>query len=388
MLQRKLSIFAQVLAAIIFSAAVIMPGLVLAQSEQDRLNELSAKISEYEKQITSLKGQANTLANQIAQYNSQIELAILKIAQTQEKIDLLNGRITRLEGSLDSLTQAFSSRATQTYKLSRLDTPLLLIFSSQSLSEAVNHFYYLNRVQEADRQMLIKLTSTQNIYNEEKDSQEELQAQLNEQKKTLDSQKQAKSNLLAQTKNNEKRYQELLAAARSEFEAIQAIIAGKGTEEEVGKVGQGARIASMIQGSSCNSSGTHLHFLVRQGTSTLNPFNFLHSIDYQNCSGSACNSGDGDPFNPSGSWDWPINSQVKFSQGYGVTWAVNNTWVGRIYSFHNGIDIYNDNPDVRAVKSGTLFRGSYGGSSGCRLRYVRVDHDDSDLDTLYLHVNY
>jgi len=40
------------------------------------------------------------------------------------------------------------------------------------------------------------------------------------------------------------------------------------------------------------------------------------------------------------------------------------------------------------VRSGTLFRGSYTGWNGCKLRYVRVDNDDSNLDTFYLHINY
>jgi murein DD-endopeptidase MepM/ murein hydrolase activator NlpD len=62
--------------------------------------------------------------------------------------------------------------------------------------------------------------------------------------------------------------------------------------------------------------------------------------------------------------------------------------VGRIYGFHNGIDIIGPSPEIKAVRAGTLFRGSYVGSAGCSLRYVRVDHDENDLDTFYLHVNY
>ena len=202
--------------------------------------------------------------------------------------------------------------------------------------------------------------------------------------------KAAKAILLEQTRSDEKKYQQLLSSARAEFEAIQAIIAGKGTEEEVGKVSQGARIATVIQGPSCNSSGPHVHFIVRQGTSTQNPFSYLRAgVDYENCSGSSCGSADGDSFNPGGSWDWPVNPKIKYSQGYGSTWAVRNTWVGRVYQFHNGIDINGvSSSEVKAVRSGVLFRGSYSGSSGCRLRYVRVDHDDSDIDTLYLHINY
>ncbi len=236
---------------------------------------------------------------------------------------------------------------------------------------------------------MVRLASVQTNYKGQKKDQEDLQNELETQKENLDLQKYAKARLLEETKNDEKRYQSLLAAAKAEFEAIQAITAGKGVEEEVGHVSEGERIASIIQGSSCNSSGSHLHFIVREGSTALNPFAYLNSsVSYENCSGTSCGSGDGDPFNPSGSWNWPIDSPIKFSQGFGSTWSIRNSWVGRIYSFHNGIDINSGNLTVYAVKSGTLYRGSYGGSGGCRLRYVRVDHDDSNLDTLYLHINY
>ncbi len=155
------------------------------------------------------------------------------------------------------------------------------------------------------------------------------------------------------------------------------------------KVSEGEKIASIIQGASCNSSGAHLHFIVTSGGNTQNPFNYLKSgIEYRNCSG-AGDCSDGDPFNPSGSWSWPINPPVRFVQGYGSTWAVQHTWVGQIYNFHNGIDIYSDSSsDVKAVKSGSLYRGSYGGSRGCRLRYVKVSHDEGGFETFYLHINY
>lgn len=361
---------------------------LFAQSEQDKLGELEKQISEYQKQIQILQGQAATLSNQVKQFDAQIKVTELKISQTQETIILLGGRIDQLEGSLDGLSKAFSSRAVETYKLARYGDNFSFVASAKDLSEAVTRQHYLKRIQEADRDLMIRLQTAQNSYKQQKTESEELQKQLEDQRKILAAQKLAKANLLTVTKNDEKKYQQLLAQVRAEFEAIQAIIAGKGTEEAAGSVSQGQKIASVIQGTSCNSGGTHLHFIVKQGTSTQNPFNHLKSTDYENCSGSSCGSSDGDSFNPSGSWDWPVNPKIKFTQGYGSTWATRNSWVGRIYNFHNGIDINGTSSEVKAVKSGKLFRGSYGGSGGCRLRYVRLDHDDSDLDTLYLHINY
>lgn len=263
------------------------------------------------------------------------------------------------------------------------------ILAADNLESLVSTYHYLKRIQDADQMLMDKLQNAQDTYKKEKTEQEDLQSQLEEQKKVLDGQKLAKGKLLEQTKNDEKKYQQLLAATQSEFDAIQAILAGRGEETKVGKISQGSKIASIIQGPSCNSSGSHLHFIVSKNGVTSNPFQYLKSgMSAENCSGSSCGSGDGDSFSPTGSWDWPISGPIKYTQGYGTTWAVRNTYVGRIYNFHNGIDINSASSEVRAVRSGTLYRGSYGGSGGCRLRYVRVHHDEGDIDTFYLHINY
>lgn len=362
----------------------------MAQSDKEQLEKLSNQIEEYQRELDKLKSQASTLSNQIAQYDAQIRLTSLKIAQTEEKVALLGGRINQLEVSLKALDSAFTSRVVQTYKMSRTKEALILLMTSPDLTSAFSSFHYLQKIQEEDRNLLLRLENAQVSYKEEKVDQENLQKELSDQKNVLGSQKSAKTYLLQVTKNDEKKYQELLNSSRAEFEAIQAIIAGKGKENEVGKISQGQRIASIIQGASCNSSGAHLHFIVSQGGNTQNPFSFLRSgVDFENCSGSSCESSDGDSFNPNGSWDWPISPKIKYSQGYGETWAVRNTWVGRVYRSHNGIDINSlSSSEIKAVRSGTLYQGSYTGYNGCRLRYVRVDHDDSDLDTFYLHINY
>ncbi len=382
----KRSWFLGLFLAIIAAFFITQP--IGAQSDTDKLNELGKQIEEYNNKIKELQAKASTLANQIAQFNAQIRLMELKISQTQEQIILLGGRIDQLQISLTALENAFNSRAVETYRMARVDDSAIILFSDFDISRAISRYHYLKKIQEADRNLLLRLTSAKETYKEQKGDLEELQKTLEGQKKELDNQKAAKNSLLSVTKNDEARYQDLLSKAKSEFEAIQAIIAGRGQETEVGHVNEGQRIASIIQGASCNSSNSHLHFMVVRNGNTENPFSFLKGVDYENCSG-AGECGAADPFNPSGSWAWPINPKVKFTQGYGHTWAVDNTWVGRIYQFHNGIDINNEgNTEVKAVRGGKLFRGSYTGYNGCQLRYVRVDHDENELDTYYLHINY
>ncbi|OGM11866.1 hypothetical protein A2Z22_01435 [Candidatus Woesebacteria bacterium RBG_16_34_12] len=353
---------------------------VQAQTAEEKLQKLNQEIEQYEHEIDRLKSQANTLSNQIAQYNAQIRLTTLKITEIEERVALLGSRINLLEVSLNSLTNAFSLRANQTYKMARFGKPYVFLLSSPELSQAVSSFYYLQKIQEADRDLLLRLEQAQNNYKEEKKEQEDLQAQLEIQKKALDDQKAAKARLLELTKNDEKRYQELLANARAELEAIQAIIAGKGEETEVGRVNESDRIASIISGSSACSNGGHLHFEVVKDSANQNPSNLLSNkaVEWDNAP-------DG-PFTFSGSWQWPVFDPIRITQGYGMTYYASNLhYYGG--NPHSGIDMVNDdNYTVKAVKSGTLYRGSIACGGGI-LRYVHVKQEDG-YDTYFLHVNY
>lgn len=372
--------------------------IVGAVSDSEKAAELASKIAEYESQVKALQAKASTLSNQISQFDAQIQITELKIQQTEDQIALLTGRIGTLTDSVSSLTSAFDARVIETYKLSRIGGDAMMVASANNLRDALSRYQYLVRLQAADQLLLTRLKKANDGYLTQKQQLTQLNDQLSAAKKDLDNQKTSKAKLLSLTQNDEKKYQALLASTRSEYDAIQAILSGRGDESEVGKVAEGAKIASIIgwnewknggNSSSCNSSGAHVHFIVSRNGNTENPFSYLRpGIDAENCSGAGgCSAGD--PFNPSGNWPWPINPKVTYSQGYGRTWAVNNTWVGRVYQFHNGIDITSQSgADIHAVKAGTLYRGSFAGTGGCRLRYVRVKHDDSDISTFYLHINY
>lgn len=373
----------------------------LPPSGVDKVNLIQEYIDKCNQKIASLQGQQLTLKQIISTLNSKINLAQGQINQTQAQINLLEKEVTVLDGvletvtdSMDLLEKIYQARVKESYKRFRV-TSIDLIFSTNSIGDYFTKLKYLNTVKAKDQLILAELEKSRIDYDQRKQikvqKQQEVEAlktKLVTQKKVLDAQQKEKQSLLLKTQNDEMRFQSLLNQARSELEAINAVIAGKGIETEVRDIKTGDVIASVISGSSCNSSGTHLHFIVGQDHSVINPFNYLKSVDYENCSGSSCSSNDGDSFNPVGSWDWPLNPKISLYQGFGLTWAINHTWVRSIYSFHNGIDIKSSSAEVKAVQNGKLFRGSYSGSSGCALKYVRVAHADGGLDTYYLHVNY
>jgi hypothetical protein len=112
--------------------------------------------------------------------------------------------------------------------MARVGDPFLIVVSAPDLNEAISRFHYLQRIQEADRDLLQRLQAAQQNYKVEKTDQEELQAELKKQKENLNSQKIAKANLLAATKNDEKKYQQLLAEARAQLSAFQRFVTSQG----------------------------------------------------------------------------------------------------------------------------------------------------------------
>jgi peptidoglycan hydrolase CwlO-like protein len=381
---------------LLFLALIFISSKGVSSQDCKTKEECEKKIAEYEAKLTEVRNQKSTLSSQINFMNTQIALTTVRIQQTEyaiqkteEEIVNLGEKIEGLDSSLDQLGKVILRKIIEGYK--RREVPYLNIFlDSDKASVLFNRLKYARATQENDRRIAFQIQQAKLNFEVQKDVREkkkieldELKVNLDQQQTDLANQKAAKQTLLAQTQNDERVYQSLLARARAEFAAIQGIIAGAGTETKLRDVSRGETIASVIPGASCNSSGGHLHFIVQEGGSVNNPFNYLNSVGFENCSGSSCGSGDGDAFNPSGSWDWPLNPTIRMNQGYGETWAVKNTWVGSIYRFHNGIDITGSSLNVLAVADGELYRGSY--AVGCALSYAKLVHKGSNIATFYLH---
>ncbi len=194
----------------------------------DNLENTQKKISCLQDKVGQLGAQANTLKNQIAQFDYQIKLTTLKISQTQAQIDLLGGRIDQLQLSLEELTKAFSSRALETYKMSRFENNFFFILEASDVTDATSRFHYLQKIEEEDRSLLTRLQNAQTTYQGQKQDQETLQKQLKDQQAKVNAQKLAKNNLLIATRNDESKYQSLLSQAKAQLAAFNRFVVGQG----------------------------------------------------------------------------------------------------------------------------------------------------------------
>ena len=365
-------------------------------SPEEKAKCLTGLIQEYESKIVDLQGKQRTLATTIKVLDNQIGLTQTQIQATEEEvirlekeIQKLFDKIGQLDDVLTDISQVLGARIEATYKRLFV-SPIYFLLSSGDITSLLSRVQYLRSAQYHDRELMFNIEETRLDFDRQKALKEQkqkelevLQKRLNSQKLLLDQQKSSKQELLVVTKNDEKTFQDLLGKARAEFEAIQSILAGKGDEVKVGGVNEGEKIASIIKGVSACSTGTHLHFEVAQNGAHTNPASWLKNVDvdWDNCWLGQC-----DPqFSFSGSWNWPVNGKPKITQGYGM--SAYAKWGAYGGGPHTGIDIVVDDLSVKTVKNGTLYRGSIACGGGT-LRYVKVDHQDSDVDTYYLHINY
>ena len=168
--------------------------------------------------------QADTFSGQIEQIKTQINLISIKIAQTEQKIATLGGRIGQLEDSLNSLSLAFSSRAVETYKLSRFENNFIYILTASDVSDAVSRYHYLQKIQEADRSLLERLQVAQTTYKGEKTDQENLQIELQSEKNNLSVQNKVLANSLAASLQQKEIADQIL----SQVEAMQNFVNSQG----------------------------------------------------------------------------------------------------------------------------------------------------------------
>ncbi|QQG44541.1 MAG: hypothetical protein HYW86_01335 [Candidatus Roizmanbacteria bacterium] len=190
-----------------------------------------------EQKVNDLRNKANTLSSQIQFMDTQVYLTTLKIKATEQKIidtqkeiELINSRIEGLDNSLNYLSKMLLKRIVQGYKTQ--STSLFnLFFDSDTANDFLSKVKYQKTTQENTQKLLVQVQESKLNFEEQKKLRETkkaeldlLQNTLNAQKQDLDNQKVQKQKLLADTRNDESTYQQLLATAQKQLAGFKSFV--------------------------------------------------------------------------------------------------------------------------------------------------------------------
>ena len=209
-----------------FTLFLLIPQLTIADEQAD----LEKQATEYTQKLTELGSAKNTLSNQIALLDSQYQLTLVKITQTENSIKTLesdiaslNIEIGKLEIQINQLSEAYIHQTVQNYKLEKRIPPFAFLFSS-NLNTFLEQQRYVTSIQKNSQNNMIDLETVRANYDIQKTAKakkqadlETLQTTLASQKNNLNSQKTAKNSLLEITKNDEKKYQQLLMQVQAKL---------------------------------------------------------------------------------------------------------------------------------------------------------------------------
>jgi peptidoglycan hydrolase CwlO-like protein len=204
-------------------------------------SDLETQIAEYQAKLTELAGQKQTLAQALSVLTTQIKLTETKIIATSQELKTLeleigdlSGKITSLNYSLDDLTTLFVARVRATYKASS-PFPVLMVAEASGIQGLVQNLEYAKKVRDHDRALLIALEKSRLDYDAQKTQKEvkqkeiaSLKAKLDRDKAALAGQVAAKNKLLADTKNDEARYQKLLGDAQRQLASFRRFVSTQG----------------------------------------------------------------------------------------------------------------------------------------------------------------
>ena len=204
--------------------------ITLYANEQE---DLENQKNEIIKKLGELGTAKNTLANQIKILNSQYELTLLKITQTENSIKSLEKEINnltieidKLNSQLNELSSIYVLQIIQNYKLQKNIPPFTFLFSSR-LNNFLEQYKYISNIQKSSQNTLINMETIRSNYDAQKTAKtkkqqemEILQKTLASQKVTLNNQKATKNSLLEITKNDEKKYQQLLVAVQNKLSSF------------------------------------------------------------------------------------------------------------------------------------------------------------------------
>lgn len=204
---------------------------------EEQLVQVEAQIEEYQKTVDQYKTQGTTLKGEISQLNTkinklnlQIKAINLSISSLDNEINLTQDRIISTENDIEKNKLILAAALQNIYTNEKMGVVEVML-KNPKLSDFFNDLNSMMDVQDSIKSTLNKIIDLRRDLLDQKDQLADkktdavaLRADQLSQKNTVDSTKKQKNTLLAVTKGNESKYQELVKESKKTAAQIRSQI--------------------------------------------------------------------------------------------------------------------------------------------------------------------
>ncbi len=197
---------------------------------QERVNEYQKNLDYQRRQSVSLSNQVEILNNEIGKLETEIELKQGQIEQSKLEITKTEDQIKTATQNITTKKQYLANYLKQVYKEDQKSS-IELILTLDSFSDYYNHLHSLGTLQDKTKQALEGIKEEKEKLENSKKQLQQKQAELanylknlENDKAQLDSRSYTKENLLAESRNSEVRFKQLVTELKAEQNAINSEI--------------------------------------------------------------------------------------------------------------------------------------------------------------------
>ena len=199
---------------------------VSADQYDDRIRALQADMARFQAEADRLNGEAITLGNTLAQITNEKNALQAQVDVSQAQYDKLVVDIANTETEIKENQDALGGTIADLYVDDNI-SPVEMLASSQNIGDFLNKQEYRNTVKDQLSSTIKKVKDLKVQLTTQKEEVEKVLAQQKVARDELVAKQNQQASLLAQTQNDESRYQGLIkdnAAAIAEARAVQAAL--------------------------------------------------------------------------------------------------------------------------------------------------------------------
>lgn len=194
---------------------------VSADQYDDKIRALQADMARYQEEAARLNGQALTLSNTIAQLNNEKAALQAQIDVNQAKYDKLVIEIAETEKQITENKDALGATIASLYVDDEV-SPVEMLASSQNIGDFLDKQEYRNSVKDQLNATIKKVKDLREKLTSQKEEVNDVLTRQKDARDALAAKEAEQASLLAQTQNDESKFQGMIKASQAEIEEARA----------------------------------------------------------------------------------------------------------------------------------------------------------------------